>query len=50
MAIARTLINYLNERGVDYQLVAHEHTPTAVASAHAAHVPAHQVAKKHLPL
>jgi Ala-tRNA(Pro) deacylase len=45
MAIAKTLINYLKERGVDYELVAHDHTATAEASAHAAHVPAHQVAK-----
>ena len=45
MAIAKTLINYLKERGIDYELVTHDHTATAVASAHAAHVPAHQVAK-----
>ena len=45
MAIARTLINYLEDRGIDYQLIEHAHTPTAVASAHAAHLPAHQVAK-----
>ena len=45
MAIAKTLINYLKERGVDYELVAHDHKATAEASAHAAHVPAHQVAK-----
>jgi len=45
MAIAKTLINYLEKRGVEYDLVAHEHTATAQASAHAAHIPAHQVAK-----
>jgi Ala-tRNA(Pro) deacylase len=45
MAIARTLINYLKDRGIDYQLIAHDHTPTAAASAHAAHLPTHQVAK-----
>ena len=45
MATAKTLINYLKERGIDYELVAHDHTATAEASAHAAHVPAHQVAK-----
>jgi Ala-tRNA(Pro) deacylase len=45
MAIAKTLINYLEDRGIDYQLVEHQHTPTSVASAHASHVPAHQVAK-----
>ena len=45
MATAKTLINYLKERGIDYELIAHDHTATAEASAHAAHVPAHQVAK-----
>ena len=45
MAIAKTLMNYLKDRGIDYETVTHEHTATAVASAHAAHVPAHQVAK-----
>jgi Ala-tRNA(Pro) deacylase len=45
MAIAKTLTDYLKERGIDYDLVAHDHTATAEASAHAAHVPAHQVAK-----
>jgi Ala-tRNA(Pro) deacylase len=45
MAIAKTLINYLEDRGVDYRLIEHEHTPTAAASAHASHLPAHQVAK-----
>ena len=45
MAIAQTLIKYLKDRGIDYEMVEHAHTPTAVASAHAAHVPTHQVAK-----
>ena len=45
MAIAKTLINYLEDRGIDYQLIEHEHTPTAVASAHASHLPVHQVAQ-----
>jgi len=45
MAIARTLINYLEDRGIDYQLIEHAHTPTSVASAHAAHLPVHQIAK-----
>lgn len=45
MAIAKTLMNYLKDRGIDYETVKHDHTPTAAASAHAAHVPAHQVAK-----
>jgi Ala-tRNA(Pro) deacylase len=45
MAIAQTLINYLEARGVSYNLVEHRHTATAVGSARAAHLPAHQVAK-----
>jgi Ala-tRNA(Pro) deacylase len=45
MAIAKTLITYLEDRGVSYDLVEHAHSATAVESAHAAHVPAHQVAK-----
>lgn len=45
MTIAATLINYLREKGVDFSLVEHKHTPTAIASAHAAHVPVHQMAK-----
>ncbi len=45
MTIAATLIHYLKEKGVNYNLVEHKHTPTAVASAHAAQVPIHQMAK-----
>lgn len=45
MAIAHTLTNYLQEKGIEFKLVEHIHTPTAVASAHAAGLPAHQVAK-----
>ncbi len=45
MAIAQTLANYLRENGIEFKLVEHSHTPTAVASAHAAGLPAHQVAK-----
>jgi len=45
MAISTTLISYLEERNVKYDLVAHKHTATAVASAREAHLPAHQVAK-----
>jgi Ala-tRNA(Pro) deacylase len=45
MAIAQTLITYLQEKGIRYDLVAHAHTETAVDSAHAANVPPHQVAK-----
>lgn len=45
MAIAQTLTSYLQDKGIDFKLVEHAHTPTAVASAHAAGLPAHQVAK-----
>jgi len=45
MAIAKTLITYLKEREIRYDLVPHSHTATAVASAHAANLPPHQVAK-----
>ena len=45
MAIAQTLISYLKEKGISYDLVEHAHTETAVDSAHAANVPPHQVAK-----
>jgi len=45
MAIATTLINYLEDKGVNYDLVEHEHTSTSFATARAAQLPAHQVAK-----
>jgi Ala-tRNA(Pro) deacylase len=45
MAIAQTLTSYLQDKGIEFKLVEHTHTPTAVASAHAAGLPAHQVAK-----
>jgi len=45
MAIAKSLIRYLEERKVDYKLVAHEHSATSLETAHKAHIPAHQVAK-----
>jgi Ala-tRNA(Pro) deacylase len=45
MAIAKSLINYLEERGVSYRLVAHEHSATSLETAHKAHIPAHQLAK-----
>jgi len=45
MAIATTLIGYLKEKDICYDLVAHAHTETAVDSAHAANLPPHQVAK-----
>lgn len=45
MAIAITLKQYLTKKGVDYEVVPHERTPTSLAAAHAAHVPDDQVAK-----
>jgi Ala-tRNA(Pro) deacylase len=45
MAIAKSLIRYLDEREVNYKLVPHEHSATSLETAHKAHIPAHQVAK-----
>ena len=45
MPIAQTLINYLQERSVDYELVEHAHTETAKESARSSYLPTHQVAK-----
>ena len=45
MAIATTLKAYLEDHHVEYDMVKHVHSSTALESAHAAHVPSHQVAK-----
>lgn len=45
MAIATTLINYLKDKAIDYDLVEHAHTSTSFATARAAELPPHQVAK-----
>ena len=45
MAMAKTLMAYLEQRGISYYQVEHEHTQSASESAKAANVPAHQVAK-----
>ena len=45
MAIAITLKSYLDKHHVDYDMVKHLHSETALESAHSAHVPSHQVAK-----
>lgn len=45
MAIAITLTKYLDDKGINYELVEHAHTSTSMATARAANVPAHQVAK-----
>jgi Ala-tRNA(Pro) deacylase len=45
MAIAQTLINYLEDRGVNYDTVEHPHSATSRETARSAHIPAHQLAK-----
>jgi len=45
MAIAQTLINYLDARGVSYSTVEHPHSATSRETARSAHIPAHQLAK-----
>ena len=45
MAIATTLKYYLDNHHVEYDMVQHNHSATALESAHLAHVPGHQVAK-----
>jgi Ala-tRNA(Pro) deacylase len=45
MAIAITLKSYLDEHHVEYDMVKHMHSETALEAAHSAHVPSHQVAK-----
>jgi Ala-tRNA(Pro) deacylase len=45
MAIATTLKSYLEDHHVNYDVVKHTHSATALESAHSAHVPSHQVAK-----
>ena len=45
MAIATTLKSFLEDHHVEYDMVKHVHSSTALESAHTAHVPSHQVAK-----
>ena len=45
MAIATTLKSYLKDHHVEYDMVKHNHSDTALESALSAHVPGHQVAK-----
>jgi Ala-tRNA(Pro) deacylase len=45
MGIATTVRDYLDEAGVDYQLVHHDYTPNSRLAADAAHVPPDQLAK-----
>ena len=45
MAIAITLKEYLDEHGLDYQVIDHTRTDSALASSEAAHVPGDRMAK-----
>ncbi len=45
MAIARSLKNYLEEQGVQYDVVRHVHTESSTHTAAAAHVPGDWLAK-----
>lgn len=45
MGIATTLRDYLESRGIAYEVVEHPHTNSAMRAAQAAHVPGDQVAK-----
>ncbi|MBF8268840.1 MAG: hypothetical protein HW386_549 [Gammaproteobacteria bacterium] len=45
MAIAITLAEYLNNEGINYDLIPHPHTSSSLESAESAHVPGDQLAK-----
>lgn len=45
MAIAMNLRNYLNERGVKFDVVVHPYTPSSMQAAEAAHIPGDRLAK-----
>jgi len=45
MGVATTLQDYLESRGIAYEVVEHPHTNSAMRAAEAAHVPGDQVAK-----
>jgi Ala-tRNA(Pro) deacylase len=45
MTIAPTLQQYMDERGIRYELVPHEPTLSALGSAHAGHIPSDRLAK-----
>ncbi len=45
MAISRSLKNYLEEQGVQYDIVRHVHTESSMHTAAAAHVPGDRLAK-----
>ena len=45
MAIAGTVKKYLEEKGVDYQVVDHPHTTSSLRTAESAHISGHRIAK-----
>jgi Ala-tRNA(Pro) deacylase len=45
MSIANTLLQYLAEHGVAYDILPHRHASTSINSAQSAHIPAEQLAK-----
>ena len=45
MPIAGTLQEYLDDHGIDYELVSHPHSDSSMQTAALAHVPGHQLAK-----
>jgi Ala-tRNA(Pro) deacylase len=45
MTMASTLRTYLDEHGIDYELVSHPHSESSMRTAALAHVPGHQLAK-----
>ena len=45
MAVAVTLQHYLDELGVEYEVVAHPYTDSGLATAASAHIPADKLAK-----
>ncbi|HEU4649962.1 MAG TPA: YbaK/EbsC family protein, partial [Croceibacterium sp.] len=45
MSIPERLSNYLDQRGVRYEVCTHEHSRSSAETARAAHVPPHQLAK-----
>ena len=45
MAISITLAEYLDNEGIDYDLVTHPHTSSSLESAESAHIPGDKLAK-----
>lgn len=45
MGVALSLRQYLDQNGIDYEVLSHQRTSSSLATAHAAHVPAGSLAK-----